>query len=137
MINIHFNNYPFLAYYLNNFNQNYNFNYFGAMVTRLTTFVFLYHCIRVSPWGWPECWPKHVGENFMNKIQRRYWSAFDGYLYILDHSNAWKVVHITWNICSAIFSWHFQYQISITVWRWNMNTTHLLCVHFTHCITNA
>ena len=134
---IHFNNYPFLTYYLNNFNQNYNFNYFVVMVTRLTTFVILYHCRREVPWGWLECQPKHVDENFMNKIHHWYWSAFVGYLYFLNHINTWKMEHITWNICSTIFSWHFQYQISISVGKWNMNTTHLLCVHFMHCVKNA
>jgi len=54
------------------------------MVTRLTTIVFLYSCIGALPWGWPECRPKHVRENFVNKIHHKYCNAFDGYLCIFD-----------------------------------------------------
>jgi hypothetical protein len=35
--------------YLNNFNQNYHFSYYGVIVLQLTTLVFLYSCIIVSP----------------------------------------------------------------------------------------
>jgi len=27
--------------------------------------------IRISPWRWPEYWPKYVGENIVNKIRYR------------------------------------------------------------------
>jgi hypothetical protein len=59
MINNRYNNYPFLAYYLNNFNQNHNFNYFGVMVTWLTTFFFeVQH---------PRCVSNHSVENEYEK----------------------------------------------------------------------
>ena len=28
----------------------------------------LYSCIKKSPWGWQDCWSKHVGEDITNKI---------------------------------------------------------------------
>ena len=59
------------VHYLNSVNRNYNFNYYGVMVTRLITSLFLYPCIRASPWGWPECRPKHVGGHFVNKIYHK------------------------------------------------------------------
>ena len=65
---------------------------------RLIAFVFLYYCTPASSWGQPECWPKHVGENFVNKIHHRYESAFVGYLYILDHINAQKMENIKWTV---------------------------------------
>jgi len=33
------------------------------MVTHLTAVIFLYQ--KSSPWRWPDCWPKHVGENII------------------------------------------------------------------------
>jgi len=34
-------------------------------MTHLTAIVFLYQ--KTSPWRWPDYWPKHVGENIINK----------------------------------------------------------------------
>jgi len=42
------------------------------MVTQLTSFIILYSCIKESPRGWPECRPKHVGENFVYKTHHKY-----------------------------------------------------------------
>ena len=36
----------------------------------------LYCCSKNIPWRRPKCWPKHVGENFENKIHRKYRSEF-------------------------------------------------------------
>lgn len=63
-------------YYLNNFSRNCNFNYYGVMVTQLNKFISLYSWIRLSPWRWPECRSKQVGENFVNKTHQKHWSAF-------------------------------------------------------------
>ena len=47
-----------------------------------------------APYWWsPECQPKQFGENFVNKMHHKFWSAFVGYLYILDQINARR-----WNI---------------------------------------
>jgi len=35
------------------------------MITHLTGVVFLYK--KLNPEVWPDCWPKHVGENIINK----------------------------------------------------------------------
>jgi hypothetical protein len=73
LIIIHFSLY---LYYLHNFKRNYNCNYYGVIVTRVTKFIFLYYFIRTSPWRWPECRSKHVGENCVNKIHHKYRSVF-------------------------------------------------------------
>jgi len=44
-------------------------------------FVFLYKSVTLK-----KCRPKHVGENFVNKIRHKYWSAFVAYFYILDNN---------------------------------------------------
>jgi len=77
MFNIYLN-------YFHNFNQNYHLNCCGVMVTQPSFYV----CIRVimSPWTWLEYRPKHVGRNNVYKIYHTYWSAFVGYLYILDEN---------------------------------------------------
>ena len=36
------------------------------------------------PWRWPECWPKHAGEDIANKMHHKYWSAFVGSRCILE-----------------------------------------------------
>ena len=44
-------------------------------------------CILVTitpPWRWPEYWPQQDGENTLNKIHHKYWSAFVCYLYISE-----------------------------------------------------
>ena len=54
------------------------------------------YCVRASPWGWQECRPKHVGENFANKIHHKYWRAFCWlfiYLYIIYHIDARQLKH--------------------------------------------
>jgi hypothetical protein len=72
-----------------------------------TTFVFLYSCIRASLWGWPECRPKHVGENFVNKMHHKCWSAFAGYLCILEHGcllkNYWTLCR-HFGMCDSLWS---------------------------------
>ena len=62
-------------------------------VTTPTKFGVCIHVI-ISPWRWTECQPKHVGENVVNKIRHKYWSAHVGYLHILDLINVWKMEHI-------------------------------------------
>ena len=56
--------------------------------------------IRASLWGSPECWPKQVGVNFVNKIHPKSWSTFVCYLYILHQTNArgwgWNILKYTW-----------------------------------------
>ena len=64
------------------------------MVARLTTFVFPYSCVITSPGRWPECRPKHVGEKFVKKYIINMEVHFDGYLYILDLTNARKMALI-------------------------------------------
>jgi len=56
----------------------------------------LYVCIHEMitwPWRWPEYRPKHVGENIVNKIRQRYWSALVGYLHVLDLIKTRKMEH--------------------------------------------
>jgi len=33
------------------------------MIAHLTAVVLLHQ--KTSPWRWPDCWPKHVGKNFI------------------------------------------------------------------------
>jgi hypothetical protein len=40
------------------------------------------------------CWRCGVGENIVNKIYSKYWSAFVGHLYILDLINARKTEYL-------------------------------------------
>jgi hypothetical protein len=51
------------------------------------------YCVMALPWGWQECRPKYVGENFVNKIHHKYWNTYVGCLYILDHVNAQQMKH--------------------------------------------
>jgi len=48
-------------FYLNSFNRNYNFKYYGVMVTQVTTFLFLYSCninitLKIAGMSAEKCW---------------------------------------------------------------------------------
>ena len=59
--------------------------------------------IKASLWGSPECRPKHVDVNFVNKIHHKYWSAFVGYLYTCI---CWiRLMHGGWNILKELWQY--------------------------------
>ena len=71
--------------YLYNFNWSYNnflFLWSDGTTDRIAT---SYPCDNFT------C---RVGEKSMIKIHHRHWSAFFGYLYVMDLINAWKMEHI-------------------------------------------
>jgi len=51
------------------------------MVTLLATLVLLFSVIRTLPRRWQKYRPKHVGENIVNKMHHKYWSAFVCFIY--------------------------------------------------------
>jgi len=40
------------------------------MTTHLTKIIYLK--LKTSPWRWPDCWPKFVGENIINKVCHKF-----------------------------------------------------------------
>jgi len=56
-----------------------------CVVTQFNQICYVCILVIISPWRWPECRPKHVRENVVNKAYYKYCSAFVDYLYILDN----------------------------------------------------
>jgi len=73
--------------------------------------------IRASLWGWPECCPKHVAVNFVNRTHHKYCSAFVGYLNILDQTNARRMEHI--KIILTIFNKYRFFLLAREIIGWN------------------
>ena len=64
--------------------------------------------IRTSPWRWQEYRPKHVGENTVNKIHRKYWSSFCWLvIYFGTNAQIWTVINNSVAKCAGKVSVRF------------------------------
>jgi hypothetical protein len=65
---------------------------FRTALVHISTLVRFYILVEIiSPWRWRQYRPKHVVENIVDTILQKHWSAFVGYLYILDQEQGWTV----------------------------------------------